>query len=195
MFIEERLPTEIAIKMSGGPEFSTTISECVGGIEYRNINWPKPRNRYTISKTLCTKQEISLIQNWFRISAGKANGFRFKDPLDHQSENEFIAKANGQDKEFQLIKSYSIGSYKNIREIKKPASKTVYIYLDGKKAQAKIDLSKGIIIFNEPPINGQVITANFEFDIPVRFDSDLLQISCAANNLFIVENLDLIEIL
>ncbi|MGE3713527.1 MAG: DUF2460 domain-containing protein, partial [Alphaproteobacteria bacterium] len=32
----------------------------------------------------------------------------------------------------------------------------------------------GLLTFFSPPANGVVITADFEFDVPVRFDTDRL---------------------
>lgn len=57
-----------------------------------------------------------------------------------------------------------------------------------------INYTNGKIIFKNPvPIN-EVITANFEFDVPVRFDNDTLEILMRNTNSGEINNIRLIEI-
>jgi uncharacterized protein (TIGR02217 family) len=43
-----------------------------------------------------------------------------------------------------------------------------------------VDTATGLVIFAEPPGPGAVIQAGFAFDVPVRFDTDRLQVSVAS---------------
>ncbi len=62
--------------------------------------------------------------------------------------------------------------------IKKPVHGTVKIYLNGKEeSEYSVNYSAGEIIFMKPPVKDTIITASFEFDVPVRFDTDYLNAS------------------
>jgi uncharacterized protein (TIGR02217 family) len=57
-----------------------------------------------------------------------------------------------------------------------------------------IDYTAGNIIFTSP-INAKInIFANFEFDVPVRFDMDYLPISIDGKDLYSCKEINLIEI-
>ncbi len=43
-----------------------------------------------------------------------------------------------------------------------------------------VDVTTGLVSFVTPPAVGQDITAGFEFDVPVRFDTDRINISMAS---------------
>ncbi|MGB5837881.1 MAG: DUF2460 domain-containing protein, partial [Albidovulum sp.] len=43
-----------------------------------------------------------------------------------------------------------------------------------------VDVSTGIITFASPPAVDEQITAGYEFDVPVRFDIDRIQVSVAS---------------
>ena len=43
-----------------------------------------------------------------------------------------------------------------------------------------VDLATGVISFAEAPDAGEIITAGFEFDVPVRFDTEMIQTSVAS---------------
>lgn len=40
-----------------------------------------------------------------------------------------------------------------------------------------VDFQNGVVSFVSPPAAGARITAGFEFDVPVRFDTDGIQVS------------------
>jgi uncharacterized protein (TIGR02217 family) len=43
-----------------------------------------------------------------------------------------------------------------------------------------VDLETGVIRFVDAPAEGVRVTAGFEFDVPVRFDTDRIQVSVAS---------------
>ena len=84
-----------------------------------------------------------------------------------------------------------------IRIIEKPVSNSVVVYLDNIKAKQEhytIDYTAGNIIFTAPVKDKTNIFANFEFDVPVRFDMDYLPISIDGKNLYSCKEINLIEI-
>lgn len=57
-----------------------------------------------------------------------------------------------------------------------------------------LDLVRGVVRFDEPPDAGEQITAGFEFDVPVRFDTDAIQTSVASFQAGEVPNVPVVEI-
>jgi uncharacterized protein (TIGR02217 family) len=64
------------------------------------------------------------------------------------------------------------------RDINKPVSGTVLVALDGTPQAAgwTVDETTGVVTFDVGPGNGVAVTAGYEFDVPVRFDIDSIQI-------------------
>jgi uncharacterized protein (TIGR02217 family) len=85
---------------------------------------------------------------------------------------------------FQLQKVYLSGPASYARPITKPVAGTVQIAVAGlpkvEGTEFTVDATTGLVSFVFPPdINAQ-ITAGFEFDVPVRFATDAIQVSVAS---------------
>ena len=193
-FIEERFPTDISIGMRGGPEFSTTISESASGHEYRNANWLDARNRYEISKSITNTEDLEKIFCFFRHTLGKAVGFRFKDHSDYIVTDQFLYEVDGSETSYQLFKNYKLGSLEYRRKITKPVKGTVKLSLSFPNQNYSIDYSTGEINFDKILPKGCKIYGNLEFDVPVRFNADHLQIINHHSKIYAIEHLELIEI-
>jgi len=175
MFHEIRLPTDISFGSSGGPEFSTDIVITHGGYEQRNLNWVNTKAKYNIAQAVRKQGQLDILIAFFRARQGKAHAFRFKDWTDYKSEGQQIAIADGVQGSFQLIKKYNSGGVTYNRAITKPVDTSVAVYVDGILENSTIvDYTTGQVSFIAPPPAGTVITADFEFDVPVRFDTDHL---------------------
>lgn len=181
---------EIAYGATGGPEFSTDIVTSSNGYEYRNVNWLQARNKYNLAPAIKTKDQLEYLINFFRSCQGRANPFRFKDWVDYKINNQLIATADGETKEFQLVKSY----HHSIRKISKPIINTIRISIGGKIVNPKIDHLTGIIKFEEAPDEGMEIRAEGEFDVLVRFDTDHLITSIENYGVYSHYEIPLIEI-
>lgn len=178
-FEEIQFPTDIAYGASGGPEYSTDIIEIASGHEQRNSNWQQARASFNVAHGVKTKAQLDALIAFFRARKGRANGFRFKDWSDYQATNTLIGAGDGSTTVFQLSKRYTSGSTTESRTINKPVSGTVTIYVDAVEqvSGVTIDTTNGEITFASAPLNAEVITADFEFDVPVRFDTDRLSAS------------------
>lgn len=176
-FLEIRLPDNLALAAEGGPQFSTDVITSSSGYEYRNINWSNARAKYNLAPAIQSESELAELVSFFRICKGRAYGFRFKDYSDYFVNNQTIAKGDGNTKVFQLMKTYSLGDIEEVRQIAKPVKDTVNIYIDSKPIAFDCDETNGRIRCHELPKQGAIITADFEFDIPVRFDTDHLSTS------------------
>jgi len=111
---------------------------------------------------------------FFRARQGRAYGFRFKDWADYQAVAESLGIGDGATTDFQLVKQYGSGGIIEIRPITKPVAGTVKLYLDGIEQGTgwSVDTTTGLVSFAAAPGNGVIVSADFEFDVPARFDSD-----------------------
>ncbi len=199
-FLDIRFPTDIALGSSGGPEYFTDILSTAAGYEQRNINWHYPRMRYNIASGIKTAEQWQELLAFFRNCRGKAMGFRFKDWNDYNAVGEELTNIRSDEKYkfYQLSKTYRIAwedsSIIAQRMITKPVFNTVVIYNDGQKLEDVTDINcfTGIIKLDKE-VSGP-ITADFEFDVPVRFDIDYLSSSVESRNLHLCDDIPLIEI-
>lgn len=180
-FHEVQFPTDISYGSSGGPEFSTTVIELSSGHERRNINWTYPRERWNVAYGVNTIEQLSALIEFFYARKGRAHGFRFKNHDDYIATLEELGTGDGNETEFQLIKTYTSGGASTVRKITKPVADTVTIYVDSyeESSGVNVDTETGLVTFDVAPALGAVIYADFEFDIPVRFDTDHIPVQFA----------------
>lgn len=181
-FHDVRFPTDISYGSAGGPEFSTEVVELGNGSEQRNVNWTYSRERWNVAYGVKEQTQLEVLIRFFYARRGRAHGFRFKNHADFQAVGVELAEDGNGD--FQLIKTYTSGSETYSRKISKPVANSVTVYIDdvpqedsaGNPEGWSIDMTTGLITFDSGsgPGSGEVVTADFEFDIPVRFDTDHL---------------------
>ena len=97
---------------------------------------------------------------------------------------------------FQLLKRYASGGQIWTRTITKPVAGTVRIALDGAEQLGgwSVDMTTGVVTFSAAPGSGVHITAGFEFDVPVRFDTDTLDVTLDIERLGSITSIPLLEI-
>jgi len=176
-FIEVRFPTAIAYGSAGGPEYSTDIVITQSGYEQRNANWSQARARYNVAHGVKTQAQLDTLIAFFRARKGRADGFRFKDWTDYQVTAQLIATGDGTTTVFQLVKSYLSGGVTESRIVSKPVSGTVNLYLNGTLQAGSaytLDITTGLVTFHTAPAGSVAVSADFQFDVPVRFDTDRL---------------------
>lgn len=186
-FIETpRFPVTVNYGSMGGPTYKTDIVTYGNGSEYRNAVWSLPLYKYDFRIANLRRSDINNVYEFFLSLQGMADGFRVKDFHDftsasdgvsaHAATDVQIGVGDGSDTTFQLIKIYTKGTATLNRTIKKPVTSTVLIEVNS-VAQTEgvdftVDYTTGIVTFTSPPTNTHVITAGFEFDVPVRIDKD-----------------------
>lgn len=187
-FHEVRFPASLSFGAIGGPERRTDIVTLANGFEERNTPWAHSRRRYDAGMGLRSLDDLGALIDFFEARQGQLHGFRWKDWADFKSclacdqiadADQQIAEGDGETTSFQLTKTYASGFEGYVRPILKPVKGTVRVALEGAAQQDGIDYSvddgTGQIRFPEPPAPGARITAGFEFDVPVRFDTDRIQ--------------------
>ena len=175
-FHETRFPIDISYGSSGGPGYSTDIVITQGGHEQRNINWQAARARYNVAHGVKAQAQLDALIAFFRARRGRAHGFRFKDWTDYEAVGQSIGVGNGATQDFQLVKNYISGSGSDTRDVVKPVNGTIKIYLAGilQLTGYTVSTTTGVVHFTVAPGGGVAITADFEFDVPARFDTDQL---------------------
>lgn len=184
-FHEVRFPTDIALGAVGGPSRRTEVVTLGSGHEQRNARWSASRRKYNAGYGVKTVDDLSEVLSFFEERRGKLFGFRYRDPLDYKSSrpkyevsnsDQIIGTGDGARTNFQLIKTYGAGESAWLRQINKPVSGTVLLSVDDvEKAQGtdfSCDKITGVVEFTIAPISGAIVKAGFEFDVPVRFDTD-----------------------
>ena len=169
-FSDLSLPKGIEYGATGGLQYQTEVMQAHGGVEFRDSKWSFPISRYNLSPSIDSIEKVRSLQAFFRIHKGKAIGFRFRDHLDYRKHNQIIAQADGKKRKYKLFKSYEHGNHHVMRRIYKPVKGTVKIMVDN-------NYDEGTFTLKQIPKPGAVIAASFEFDIPVRFDTDYLNLS------------------
>lgn len=204
-FDEVRFPTRISFGSSGGPTRRTDIVTLASGKEERNAVWANSRRRYTATYGIKTLNDMHTVIEFFEARYGQLRGFRWKDPFDFKScppldtisaTDQIIATGDGNEEEFQLIKNYSSGGSSYSRKISKPVSGTVVVAVDGTAVSVdEVDTSTGLITLDSAPANGAVITAGYEFDVPVRFEQNELLVSLEGFAAGAVPDVSVLELL
>ncbi len=184
-FHNVRFPMSLAFGASGGPEFTTQISQLSSGQEYRNAPHALPRRKYDAIAGVKSKQQLFELMQFFISRKGRLHSFRFSDPFDNRScsiertpsnLDQTLGQGDGETTKFQLVKDYDGLA----RPITKPLENSVMIGVDGQSVSppdVAIDYLTGIITFVSPPTPGAVLTAGFSFDTVVRFDTDFLDMT------------------
>ncbi len=192
-FHDIRFPANISFGSPGGPERLTEIVTLANGFEERNTPWAHSRRRYDAGFGLRGLADLERLLAFFEARRGQLHGFRWKDWADFKScpaadaitpFDQRIGLGDGATTGFALSKLYVSGTESYLRPIAKPVAGTVVAALayDPKVegSDFSVDAATGILSFASPPDIGVVVTAGFEFDVPVRFDTDRLQVSVAA---------------
>ncbi|MBW6496322.1 MAG: DUF2460 domain-containing protein [Burkholderiaceae bacterium] len=204
-FHEVRFPDNISRGARGGPERRTQVVELASGDEERNASWANSRRRYDVAYGLRRADDLAAVVGFFEARNGRLHGFRFKDWADYKSAlpsqpvvptDQLIGTGNGAVTSFALLKHYSSGAQIWTRTIAKPVEGSVRLALDGVEQMSgwSVDPTTGSVTFTTAPGAGITITAGFEFDVPVRFDSDTLDVTLDIERLGSITSIPLIEI-
>jgi uncharacterized protein (TIGR02217 family) len=181
-FHEIQFPTDISYGSTGGPEFSTEVVVLSSAHEKRNINWTYPRERWQVAYGVKKQSDLDDLREFFYVCKGRAIGFRFKNHDDFEGTTEELGEGDGTTVDFQLVKIYTVGDQTLTRKITKPVSGSVSVFIDDVEEGESlwsIDTTTGIITFASAPSSGEVVTATFQFDVPMRFDTDYFPVNFA----------------
>lgn len=209
-FHDIRFPVPISFGAAGGPVLKNEIVALASGYEKRNARQLRSRRRFDVGTGIRSLEDLSDVIAFFEARRGSLYGFRFRDPFDWSSApagqpvtplDQVIATGDGATFVFQLAKTYGDPGGSSRRDITRPVAGTVRIAVNGIEAVENtafgVDASTGLVTFDQLniPAQGASVTAGFEFDIPVRFDTDRLEISASSFAAGQIPAIPLVELL
>jgi uncharacterized protein (TIGR02217 family) len=207
-FHEVRFPTGIARGSHGGPERKTDVVQLGSGFEERNSRWADSRRSYNAGYGVRSLDDLYAVVAFFEERRGKLHGFRWRDHADFKSSapaadpsplDQQIGVGTGTKAVFQLAKTYGAIYAPWTRNIRKPVTGTVVIAVAGlvkPQSAFTVDAATGEVTFAfaSIPVSGAAITAGFLFDVPVRFDTDKLEVSLSGFQSGAIPNIPIVEI-
>jgi len=186
-FHETRLPARLAFGSTGGVERRTEVVTLASGYERRSTPWAAGRRRYLIGANLRSLGDMAALTDFFEARRGRLYGFRFRDFADFRScapgvtpgwLDQVLGEGDGSRTAFALVKRYGEGDGSWVRTIAKPVEGTVRIAVDGAEVEDfEVDTTTGVVTLAVAPAEGAAVTAGFEFDTPVRFDADRIEVT------------------
>lgn len=193
-FHDVRFPLDVSLRAGGGPERRTDIVVTATGREERNQRWAHSRRRYDAGYGVKSFAALSSVVAFFEERRGRLYGFRFRDRLDWSSAvsgtavgpgDQMLGQGDGTRATFQLTKTYGSAFAPYVRPITKPVAGSVRVAINGveqEQAAFTADPATGIVTFEAGHIPGEgaIVTAGFAFDVPVRFDTDTLDVNLEA---------------
>lgn len=208
-FHEVLFPLDIALKSAGGPERRTDVVALGSGREERNARWAHSRRRYDAGYGVKTFEALSQVVAFFEERRGKLYGFRWRDRLDHSSAapdsavsatDQVIGVGDGVTASFALSKTYGSIHAPYRRPVVKPVPGSVRVAVAGDEVEEGVaftlDTTTGVVTFlaGHVPASGSGVTAGFLFDVPVRFDTDYLEVDLSAFAAGAIPKIPLVEI-
>jgi uncharacterized protein (TIGR02217 family) len=190
-FDNVRFPTAISRSSTGTAERRTDVVNTASGREERNARWANSKRSYNAGFGVKSLDDIQNVVAFFEERRGRLYAFRWKDFADFKScaatasvaaTDQNIGTGDGVTAAFQLVKKYGTGTRNYLRVINAPVAGSVRVAVNGTvTTQFTVNVLTGVVTFNIgsiPSVNA-VITAGFEFDVPVRFDADAITINLA----------------
>ncbi len=206
-FHEVRFPADLSFGSVGGPERHTDVVTLANGHEERNTPWAHSRRVYDAGLGMRSIDDLQLLIAFFEARLGQMYGFRWKDWADYKTgktalsvafDDQSIGYGDGVRAAFQLTKTYRSGAHSYRRPITKPVAGTVRVGVEQDElregVEYEVDASTGILTFAHPPDPEMEIFAGFEFDVPVRFDTDRILISVESFQAGQVPDVPVIEV-
>ena len=208
-FHEILFPLDIALKSAGGPQRRTDVVTLGSGREERNARWAHSRRRYDAGYGVKTFDALSEVIAFFEERRGRLYGFRWRDRLDNSSvapgaavsaTDQAIGVGDGVTATFALAKTYGAAYSPYQRPIVKPVGGSVRVAVAGSEVSEgtafTADGTTGLVTFlaGHVPASGAAITAGFMFDVPVRFDTDYLEVDLSAFAAGAIPKIPLVEI-
>ena len=191
---------------AGGPEFLTSVVPLDSGGEYREQRWARPLWKYEIAHNIKRISQIAEIRAFHMARRGRRDSFLLKDWIDWTSASDGQSAAamldqplgtgDGTLTTFQLIKRYPDAVSAYDRAIKWPVAGTLLVSVNGvlKSTGVAVNRGTGVVTLTPAPAAAAVITAGFQFDVPVRFEEDWLSVSWDTINSRSAGSIQLLEV-
>jgi len=196
MFLESpRFPDAISLGAVGGPGYSTDIVVVNSGAESRNINWSLPLSSYDVAHGVRSPEQMDVLIAFFRTVKGRGHSFRFKDWTDFQVSpaTSGLTLIDDTAHTYQLAKRYINGDETETRPIQKPVAESFALFSAGVQMITgyALDATTGIVTLDDTGVD---LTWSGEFDVPCRFDTDVMKITMDARQFYSWGQIPVVEI-
>lgn len=208
-FHDVRFPLGVSFGATGGPERLNEIVSLTSGREKRNARFSQSRRHYDAGTGVRSLSDLHDVLAFFEARRGSLHAFRFRDPFDMKScrpeeavsaADRVLGTGDGTRTRFALVKTYGEGDDAYHRLIARPAPDTLRVAVDGVEQATPgdwgFDFSTGEVVFapGSVPDTGEEVTAGYEFDVPVRFDTERIAVSLTAFKAGQIPSIPLIEV-
>ena len=179
-FHEVRFPDNIAYGATGGPEFATTVVATGAATRSATSTGREARGRWDVASGLKKQAQIDELIAFFRARKGKAYGFRFKDWTDYKATGQLLGTGDDAIKTVPAGQALPVGERDRGPDDHQagrrhgeglPGRRRAALGLVGRHDDRARHLQR-----RRRPL-GVEVTADFEFDVPVRFDTDHMAVT------------------
>ena len=168
------MPETVSLGFSGGPTFNTDKLPLKNGGRRRIKRRDDPLHVYTFTYDDRSDTDVIALRNFFVDRRGDFEAFLFKDWMDFSVTAGQIGVGDAANKNFQCVQV--VGSDNPYtRVIRHLKSGTLSVYVNGVLKTLTSDYtvsSSALVSFITAPGAAAVVTASFEFYVPVSFDGD-----------------------
>ncbi len=208
-FHDVLFPLGVSFGATGGPERRNEIVALTSGREKRNARFSQSRHYYDAGTGVRSLDDLHEVIDFFEARRGSLHAFRFRDPFDMKScrpgavpsaLDQAIGVGDGATDRFALAKVYGAGDDAYHRLVMKPRLESLRVAVatveQGSSSAFSFDAATGEIVFaaGHVPPAGAVVTAGYEFDVPVRFDAERLSINLKAFKAGQIPSIPLVEV-
>jgi uncharacterized protein (TIGR02217 family) len=209
-FHDVLFPLAVSFGATGGPERKNEIVQLASGREKRNARVALSRRSYDAGTGLRSLDDLYDVLAFFEARRGSLYAFRFRDPFDMKScrpdaapepFDQTLGTGDGASAAFPLVKNYGEGETAYARPIMNPVAGTLRVAVAGVEKTGAGDFSfnktMGAVVFaaGAVPAQGQSVTAGYEFDVPVRFDTERIEIGLRSFKAGQIPNIPLVEVI
>lgn len=208
-FHDVQFPLALSFGATGGPERRNEIVSLTSGREKRNARFSQSRHHYDAGTGVRSLSDLHDVLTFFEARRGSLHAFRFRDPFDMKScrpeqtaspLDQPLGIGDGVRARYALTKTYGSGDDAYQRLVSKPVAGSLRVALDGSEvatpADWSFDVATGEIVFapSSIPGPGVEVSAGYEFDVPVRFDTERLSMSLTAFKAGQIPTIPLVEV-
>jgi len=207
-FHDVLFPPAVSFGATGGPERRNEIVALTSGREKRNARLSLSRRRYDAGTGIRSLEDLHDVVAFFEARRGSLHAFRFRDPFDMKScrpqatpspLDQTLGTGDGETLRFALVKVYGEGGDAFRRPIARPRPESLRVAVGGSELSYPggftFDGEKAEVVLADAPAVGVAITAGYEFDVPVRFDAERIEISITSFKAGQIPSIPLVEVL
>lgn len=174
-FLDARLLERVAYGFEGRKTYQTRVHELRSGQESRNADRSNARWTFSALFEMVIPEDYALVVAAFDAVRGSNDSFRFQNPLDYTVTGQSLGVAPSGTTAVQLVKSSgTFGGVTRSKNITKPVAGTVTVYQSGIAKAGTFSTTTGLFTPDTAWTLDAPLTADFDWDVPVRFMADEL---------------------